>query len=119
VGGYAFAGCEALTDINLPACTSVDEAAFEDCTSLTAVSLPVCTSLGKDVFENCNNLTSLYLTSVSSVPTLGSSAFKSTPIGGYSASAGQYGSVFVPASLLTAFQSAPNWSSISSRMVGL
>jgi hypothetical protein len=53
------------------------------------------------------------------VTALGTNPFTSTPIGGYSAVAGQYGSVFVPASLLTAFQTATNWSSIASRIVGV
>jgi len=56
---------------------------------------------------------------VSSVPTLGLSAFASTPIGGYSDSAGQYGSVYVPASLYSSFLTANNWSLISSRIASV
>jgi len=67
-------------------------------------------------------LISLYLTSVSKVTTLtggASSVFYSTPIGGYSAIAGQYGSVYVPQSLLTSFRTSSTWSTISSRIVGV
>jgi hypothetical protein len=48
-----------------------------------------------------------------------SNAFTSTPIGGYSASAGTYGSIYVPASLLTAYKTATNWTYFSSRFVGV
>jgi hypothetical protein len=53
------------------------------------------------------------------VPTLSTNVFDSTPIGGYSTSAGQYGSVYVPASLYNDFIVAENWSSISSRIVSV
>ena len=66
---------------------------------------------------SCYNLISLNLAEVSSVPTLGTGAFTSTPIGGYSTSAGQYGSVYVPSSLYNDFLIAPNWSNISSRIL--
>jgi hypothetical protein len=70
-------------------------------------------------FSGCVRLISLYLTSVSRVPTLGTSVFTSTPIGGYTTDAGQYGSVYVPMSLVDAFKTATNWSFISARIVGM
>lgn len=82
--------------------------------------MPACTSVRDNAFIYCYNLVSLYLTGVSMVPTLGgTSVFTSTPIGGYSASAGQYGSVYVPASLYDSFLVATNWSSIASRIVSV
>jgi hypothetical protein len=48
-----------------------------------------------------------------------SNVFTSTPIGGYSASAGTYGSIYVPAYLLDAYKSATNWAYFSDRFVGL
>lgn len=119
IGGAAFDRCSSLSEIDLPSCGLVGNAAFRSCTSLSAVNLSACKSLGNGAFISCYNLTSLYLTSVVSVPTLGTSAFYSTPIGGYSVSAGQYGSVYVPMSLLASFRTAPNWSSIASRIVGI
>jgi len=56
---------------------------------------------------------------VTSVPALGTSAFASTPIGGYSASIGWFGSVYVPNSLVNSFKTATNWASISSRIFGV
>jgi hypothetical protein len=64
-------------------------------------------------------LTELYLTDVSSVPNLKTSVFINTPINGYSATAGQYGSVYVPASLYESFLTANHWSSIASRIVSV
>ena len=119
LGDGAFAYCISLNSVSLPVCTTLGDGAFQNCASLNSVSLPVCTTLGDGVFLSCYNLISLYLTSVSIVPTIGANAFMSTPIGGYSASAGQYGSVFVPMSLVDAFKVASGWSSIADRIVGV
>ena len=48
---------------------------------------------------------------------LNSSAFYSTPIGGYSAEAGTYGSIYVPSSLVASYKAATNWTYFSSRIV--
>ena len=63
------------------------------------------------------NFKYLYLTGSSLCKLSNSNAFSSTPIGGYSASAGTYGSIYVPASLLTSYQTATNWAYFSSRFV--
>jgi hypothetical protein len=47
-----------------------------------------------------------------------SDAFRSTPIAGYTDSAGKYGSIYVPASLLASYKTATNWTYFSSRFVG-
>lgn len=121
IGANAFQNCYSLTEASFPVCTSIGASAFLSCSSLTEASFPACTSIGASAFRNCRNLLSFNLVGVSSVPTLtGSFVFTSTPIGGYTASTGEvYGSVYVPSSLLTAFQTAPNWSLISSRIVGV
>ena len=120
IGSSAFLYCSNLTTISFPACTSIGTSAFEMCSKLTEASFPVCKSIGNYAFAFCRNLISLYLTSITTVPTLGGeSVFYSSPIGGYSASAGQYGSVFVPASLYSQFLTATYWSFISSRIVSV
>lgn len=118
IGSCAFYSCSSLATASFPACTSIGSSAFYGCVSLTTVSLPACTSIGNQAFRYCRLLISLYLMG-SSVATLGTSVFNSTPIGGYSASAGQYGSVFVPQSLLASYQAATNWASIANRIVGV
>lgn len=98
---------------------SVRTYAFGYCKQLENVSLPICSSIGSFAFAQCNLLTELRLMSTSVVTLVASNAFNSTPIGGYSVSAGQYGSVYVPASLLTSYQTATNWTYFSSRFVGV
>ena len=120
IGGYAFYNCSRLTTANFPSCTDIGSSAFYSCYSLTTASFPVVKSIYQQAFRNCTRLTELHLEGVSSVPLLsGTSHFSSTPIGGYSASAGQYGSVYVPASLYEAFITRTNWSSIASRIVSV
>lgn len=114
----AFAYCSSLTAADFPKCTSIGSYAFAYCRSLTVVSFPSCTSIGISAFRSCYNLISLYLTG-SSIPTLGSSAFYSTPLDAYSASAGQYGSIYVPSSLYNSYKTATNWSAYSSRFVSI
>ena len=105
---------------SFPNCTTIDNYAFNKCTSLRFLYIPACTSIGSYVFQSCYRLVELYVgIGQSVVPTLGSFAFLSTPIGGYSTVAGQYGSVYVPASLYNSFLTAQNWSSIASRIVGV
>lgn len=118
-GGRAFGNCSALTEVNFPSCSTIGSAAFQSCISLSIASFPICTKIDSTAFSTCYNLISLYLNSVSQVTTLGSSVFYSTPIGGYSASAGRYGSVFVPASLYNDFIVASYWSDIADRIVSV
>ncbi len=115
---YAFTGCSSLTSVSFPVCTEIGENAFDRCTSLTSVSFQVCERIGENAFDRCYHLISLTLGASSVCSLSGSSAFASTPIGGYSVSAGRYGSIFVPASLLASYKTATNWSYFSSRFVG-
>ncbi len=55
----------------------------------------------------------------SSIPTFGTWALDYTPIAGSSSYAGRFGSIFVPISLLASYKTAPGWSSLSSRIVGI
>ena len=116
----AFASCRTLTTVSFPACTSIGASAFQSCSSLTTAYFTSTVNLiGNCAFRSCYRLVSLYLMGVSKVPTLSASAFVSTPIGGYSTSAGRYGSVFVPSSLYASFLTATNWKTISARIVGV
>lgn len=115
----AFYSCSDLTTANFPVCINIGRNAFGNCRSLTAISLPKAMTIGSSVFTRCYNLKSLYLEGPGLCTLGNSSAFTSTPIGGYSTSAGTYGSIYVPASLLTSYQTATNWTYFSSRFVGI
>ena len=119
IGNNAFYNCSKLTSVNFPVCTNIDIWAFSACFSLSTASFPSCTSIGSSAFCRCFNLTSLYLTGSSYVSLANSNAFSSTPIGGYSASAGQYGSIYVPASMFASYKTRTNWTYFSSRFVSI
>lgn len=118
IGAYAFSNCSSLVTVNIPNATSIGLYAFRNCQRLITASFPSATSIGNNAFHFCYRLISLYLTG-SSVPTLGTNVFSSTPIGGYSTTAGRFGSVYVPSSLWQSYQAATNWSSIASRIVSI
>lgn len=116
---YAFNTCEVLTNVNAPAAQNILNSAFSNCYALTTISLPAATTINVTVFHKCYNLKSLYLMGSSVCALKNSNAFSSTPIGGYSTSAGTYGSIYVPASMLASYKAATNWTYFSSRMVGI
>ena len=138
-GDSTFFSCPKLTTANFPLCSNINYCTFDKCTSLTTISFPAATSIGNYAFRSCYslvtasfpaanlidtyafaycyNLKSLYLTGSSLCRLTASNAFNYTPIGGYSTSAKTYGSIYVPASLLTSYQTATNWAYFSSRFV--
>ena len=67
IGNCAFWGCDALTSVSLPAATSIGDYAFLGCDSLTSVSLPAATSIGKYAFYDCYALTSVSLPAATSI----------------------------------------------------
>lgn len=119
MANYAFNYCKVLTDVNIPSCKVLMNSVFSNCYSLSTISLPAATSIAPGVFNKCYNLKSLYLMGSSVCALSNSNAFLSTPIGGYSTSAGTYGSIFVPASMLANYKAATNWTYFSNRMVGI
>ena len=119
INSGAFYGCSQLQTVSFPAATSISDAAFYGCRKLQTVSFPAVETIGSSAFIRCYNLKSLYLTGSSLCKLSASRAFSSTPIGGYSTSAGTYGSIYVPASLLTSYKTATNWTYFSSRFVGI
>lgn len=116
---YAFDRCSSLTEVNLPMAKTMSRYAFYNCNALTTASFPAATTIASGVFIYCYNLKSLYLLGSSVCKLSASNAFSSTPIGGYSTSAGTYGSIYVPASILTSYKNATNWTYFSSRFVGI
>ena len=117
IGSSTFESCSKLTTVNFPNVTTIGSNAFGSCYSLTTASFPAATYISDSAFYKCYNLKSLYLTGSSVCGLYTSYVFSSTPIGGYSVSAGTYGSIYVPASLLTSYQSAAWWKYLSSRFV--
>lgn len=113
----AFMRCSSLANVSVPRLKSVGNQAFLGCISLSTLTLPSASSLGSSAFAQCSNLASLYLQSTN-VCAIGSTTFNSTPMVN-STYLGDFGSVFVPSSLLATYKSATNWASISARIVGV
>ena len=105
--------------------TTLSSRAFAECITLSYLrfnglnTIYASTSSSVNNFYNCFNLISLYLLGSNICSLKDSDAFYSTPIAGYSASTGCYGSIFVRASLVDSYKSATNWAYYSSRFVGL
>ena len=116
-----FYSCSKLVDISVPLAQRVGDNAFAYCIKLQNISLPNCSYIAYSAFSRCYNLVSLYLmsTSMVSLSSTVAQTFGSTPIYNYSTSAGGWGTIYVPASLLTAYQTDAKWSVISSRFSGI
>ena len=117
IGASVFKGCTYLTVASFPVCATIGSSAFASCYSLTTASFPVCTTIYNGAFAKCYNLKSLYLTGSGVCQLFNSSTFASTPIGGYSKSAGTYGQIYVPSSLVASYKAATNWTYFSSRIM--
>ena len=76
----AFLGCSVLETINIPSTvTNIQAYVFKDCSKLTTIIIPAAVTQIQDYsFQNCTSLASVYVSSTS-VPTLGTSVFASTP----------------------------------------
>ena len=103
----AFNGCTSLIQISLPACSNIEYQAFAFCNKLTQVDLPMCGYIGTGAFRYCSSL-SIITIGYSSVCSLGgSNTFSYTQI------TSSTGRIYVPASLVSAYKSATNWSYFS------
>lgn len=114
ISGDAFNRCSSLTAVSFPACTSIFTAAFSGCINLTTINLPVCKNIWNNVFRNARNLSIVQLGASSVCALSYSNAFSSTPFAGYSSYFSGTPHIYVPASLITAYQSATNWTYFSS-----
>lgn len=126
-----FYNCGTLSSINIPnTVTTIYSSAFASCFSLKNVALSSgLTTLMNGVFAQCGNLAQLSLPT--SLVSVGSSAFSYSglveltayptqpPTAGNSAFYGlsRLTKVYVPRGSLNAYQTATNWSAISSLMV--
>lgn len=105
-----FNGCSKLVNVSIPICETIEDDVFKNCTSLHQLSLPMCSTIRYHTFYGCSSL-SIITIGYSGVCNLKySNAFDDTPI------ASGTGSIYVPASLVDAYKSAPNWSYFSSRI---
>lgn len=94
-------------ELNLQNLTgTLGDNAFKGCAKLTSItSLGSITSIGESAFKDCSSLTSVTINAITP-PTLGSNAFDNT----------NNCPIYVPASSVSAYQSASGWSTYASRI---
>lgn len=105
IGSYAFYGCSALTSVNMPNLTSITgRVTFGFCKALTNVDLPKVTNIVDSAFSYCSKLGSVRLPATP--PSLANvNAFQNVPT---------TCKFYIPTGSLAAYQSATNWSSLTS-----
>ena len=128
---YAFGYCTSATSVNLPEVVTVANGSLRNLHSLesivlpkattiagygmyymlaaTKIDLPVCTSLDAQSLGYCRKLEHLILRSPTICTLKNTTCFVSTPF----ASGGTGGFVYVPASLVSSYQTATNWSALA------
>lgn len=123
VGIGAFSSCLKLSQISLLNCTTIASSAFCSCRSLEKLVLPNCSSIGSNVFSGCSKLSALVLAYSEVISFAGNNsasifaAFSGTPMR-TSTYLGYYGSIYVPASLVSNYQTI--WGkSMSSRITSI
>lgn len=69
IGQYAFYGCTALANVDLPNVTTLNGEVFNNCTSLVNIALPNVTRLaGKSIFQSCKSLKKIRLPEALNIP---------------------------------------------------
>jgi hypothetical protein len=107
IGTQAFASCLSLTSATIGSgVTTIGDNAFGFCWSLPTITIPdSVTSIGNYAFYRCSGLTSV--TVLATTPaTLGTNVFNDT----------NNCPIYVPSQSVSAYQSATNWSSYTSRI---
>lgn len=114
----AFGYCINLTSVDFPMVLEINTNAFVNCINLNTAKFSNIISIEESAFSSCYNLKSLTLGANQLCTLVNSNAFDSTPIAGYiSSTNGIYGSIYVPASLISSYKLATNWTYFSDRFV--
>lgn len=140
VGMYGLSYCTNLRTVTLNNCTSISNSALRDCQTLEEFVGPKVTFVGSNCFTNCFALESVRIgeqasgsatiesgafTNCYALETLvlpfdtvcvlnSTTAFNNTPMASTQYT-GNYGKIYVPASLINAYRSASNWSMYAAR----
>ncbi len=134
ISDYAFNAWTAMTTLNLgTGLLTIGVSAFQSCSALTSITIPnSVTTIGLQAFYPCNAVTSIQIGS--GVTSIGGSAFynaiacnelRCLPTTPPSISINTFTNlkstcvIKVPAASLNAYQTASNWSTYASQMVGI
>lgn len=110
VQGQCFHSCTSLTVIALPACKTIRNQCFYGCNHLEAADFGGTTfqMTDQNIFTNCSAFQTLVIRATSVASLSNVNCFNNTPF----ASSGSGGTIYVPNSLISTYQSATNWSTI-------
>lgn len=110
IGNYVFNYCNCLESIVLPSSvTSIGNSVFSTCYSLAALTVPSnVTNIGNSAFSSCYGIAEYHI-KPTTPPTLGTTAFNNIQ---------SDCTIYVPAASLSSYQTATNWSTYASYMVG-
>lgn len=108
---YGFYNCQQLETVDLSSLTGVGSNYFQQCYALETLDLPSVTSIDNNAFYNTRSITTLILRHTSVVTLANVAAFTNTPLRGYG---GKSATVYVPAALVSSYQTASNWSTLYS-----
>ena len=107
-GTSMFMNCSSLVNVNMGDLDRICSGMFQGCTSLQSLDLKAPNYIESNSFKDAWALATLVIRS-SSVPTLNNiNAFSNTPF----ASGKSGGTLYVPQSLISSYQSETNWSTI-------
>ena len=110
LGDNAFAACQSLKSVNIPNGVTSIGAAFSNCHSLVSISIPsTVTSIAANAFSNCYGMAEYHF-EPTTPPTLANKNSFNNIQGDCI--------IYVPAASLEAYQTANNWSTYASYMVG-
>lgn len=104
IDNYAFYNGYALESVNTPLVTEIGKSAFRYCTKLASIDLPSAILIDSYAFYNCTSLTAVVLRSETMCELTDTNAFANTPI------ADGTGYIYVPKTLVEAYQNGTNWS---------
>lgn len=106
---YLVYNCQKLKTVTLSNMSGVGSNAFQQCYALQTLDLPKATSIDGNAFYNARVLQTLILRHTSVVTLANASAFTNSPMRGYNS---LNGTIYVPQSLISSYQTASNWSTI-------
>lgn len=110
-GGFTFYNCYSLKTVNFTNVTAIvgNNTTFQRCFSLPILDFPSLTSIaGSNTFKQCAILDTILLRTESGVVSLSNgNDFTNTPF-----TTGTGGKIYVPRALISAYQTATNWSSL-------
>ena len=101
-------GCQNLCEHYCASATNINQYNWRNRSNMKTIVLPNAATISTNAFQSNSNFTDLVLYNTTLVTLSGTNAFQSTQF----ASGGTGGTLWVPESLISAYQAATNWATI-------